>query len=246
MFQEWGFLITEMVMLIILAALLGLVAGWLIWGGSGRAEAADLSACRADGKKKDNRIAALEAELEAARAEAMAAEKAGMLAAEEAAQAADTAAAQAHAEDDTILHELEDERDAARAEALAAEKAAMHAASEAAVAEAVEADQGAHPVHPAQGVRPAALAAPRGGVADDLKEIKGIGPKLETLCNKLGIFHFDQIAAWTEAEIAWVDQNLEGFKGRVSRDGWVQQARLLAAGETTDFAERVKGGKVYE
>ncbi len=82
---------------------------------------------------------------------------------------------------------------------------------------------------PAQdGVRPTTLEAARDGVADDLKRIKGVGPKLEKLLNSLGFYHFDQIATWTEAEIAWVDQNLEGFKGRVSRDNWVEQARALS------------------
>lgn len=78
------------------------------------------------------------------------------------------------------------------------------------------------------GKRPAALSAARDNRADDLKRIKGIGPKLEKLCNSLGFFHFDQIAAWTDEEIAWVDQNLEGFKGRVVRDNWVAQAKDLA------------------
>ncbi len=78
--------------------------------------------------------------------------------------------------------------------------------------------------------RPLRLDAPRDGRADDLKLIKGIGPKLEDLCHALGFYHFDQIAAWTPAEVAWVDDNLEGFKGRVSRDGWVAQAKALAAG----------------
>jgi NADH-quinone oxidoreductase subunit E len=77
--------------------------------------------------------------------------------------------------------------------------------------------------------RPGGLAAPRGGVPDDLTVIKGIGPKLELLCHGLGFFHFDQIAAWTAAEVAWVDDNLEGFKGRVTRDNWVAQAASLAA-----------------
>lgn len=79
--------------------------------------------------------------------------------------------------------------------------------------------------------KPEALSGPRGGKADDLKLVKGIGPKLEILCHKLGFYHFDQIANWTAAEIAWVDENLEGFKGRVTRDEWVAQARDLAAGK---------------
>jgi NADH-quinone oxidoreductase subunit E len=79
------------------------------------------------------------------------------------------------------------------------------------------------------GTRPAALEAARDGGADDLKRIKGVGPKLEQLLHKLGFFHFDQVAAWTDDEVAWVDHNLEGFKGRVSRDEWVKQAKELAA-----------------
>ncbi len=78
------------------------------------------------------------------------------------------------------------------------------------------------------GARPAALEGPRDGKSDDLKRIKGIGPKLEQQCNTLGFYHFDQIAAWDSDEVAWVDANLEGFKGRVSRDTWVEQAQLLA------------------
>ncbi|MBL4917361.1 NADH-quinone oxidoreductase subunit E [Szabonella alba] len=78
--------------------------------------------------------------------------------------------------------------------------------------------------------RPAGLKSARGGKPDDLKLIKGVGPKLEELCNSLGFYHFDQIANWTGAEVAWVDENLEGFKGRVTRDDWVAQARVLAKG----------------
>ncbi|WP_395539732.1 NADH-quinone oxidoreductase subunit E [Neotabrizicola sp. sgz301269] len=93
------------------------------------------------------------------------------------------------------------------------------------------------------GQKPAALAAARGGKADDLKLIWGIGPKLEALCNRLGFYHFDQIAAWTPAEVAWVDENLEGFKGRVSRDRWVAQAKHLAAGGSIAEAERIGRGE---
>lgn len=98
----------------------------------------------------------------------------------------------------------------------------------------------------AEGKRPEALSGPRGGKADDLKQIKGVGPKLETLCNELGFYHFDQIAGWGADEVTWVDQNLKGFKGRVSRDNWVEQARVLAAGGETEFSKRVAKGGVYE
>jgi NADH-quinone oxidoreductase subunit E len=82
-----------------------------------------------------------------------------------------------------------------------------------------------------QGTRPATLSAPRDAKGDDLTRIVGVGPKLAALCNRMGFFHFDQIAAWTADEIAWVDRNLEGFKGRVTRDDWVGQAKKLMVKE---------------
>lgn len=77
--------------------------------------------------------------------------------------------------------------------------------------------------------RPLALPAARGMGADDLTQIKGIGAKLAALCHDLGVYHFDQIAGWGPAEVAWMDANLQGFKGRVSRDDWVAQAKALTA-----------------
>lgn len=80
----------------------------------------------------------------------------------------------------------------------------------------------------AVGEKPKMLDAAREGGPDDLKQIKGVGPKLEKLLHSLGVFHFDQVAAWTAKEVAWVDDNLEGFKGRVTRDEWVAQAKEFA------------------
>ncbi len=94
--------------------------------------------------------------------------------------------------------------------------------------------------------KPEMLDAPRDGKADDLKMIKGIGPKLEGVLNGLGIWHFDQIAAWSADEVAWADQNLVGFKGRVSRDGWVDQAGALAKGLETEFSKRAKKDGIYD
>ncbi|WP_050528652.1 NADH-quinone oxidoreductase subunit NuoE [Pseudorhodobacter aquimaris] len=95
---------------------------------------------------------------------------------------------------------------------------------------------------PVVAVKPEGLTAARDGKADDLKLIKGIGPKLETLCNSLGFYHFDQIANWTAEQVAWVDENLEGFKGRVTRDTWVAQAKILAKGGETEFSRRADKG----
>lgn len=190
MFQGWGFLLGEVWVLIALALLLGLFVGWLIWGRrettvvTDTAEAdrlrADLQAEKARCKACGDKVAALEARLADATAQATTA-------------------------------------------AMAAPAAAVVAdpAPEPVMAPAAE------PESP--GIRPAKLDAPRAGTPDDLKRIKGIGPKLEQLCNRLGFWHFDQIAAWSADEIAWVDANLESFKGRVTRDDWVAQARVLAA-----------------
>ncbi len=267
MFQEWGFLISEMLLLIILAALLGLLVGWIIWGRRSSAAAglsAELEACRKGAKTCEADLTACRGDLKSAKAEL------------------ETCRAEA-AEKDKQIATLEKDVEKAEALAEAAEVAAMEAAGEAvAVAEAVEADHGAHPVHPApepeaaqsteqstaaaseakdagkdydgdgviegenEGTKPTTLAAARDGGPDDLKQIKGVGPKLEQLCNELGFFHFDQVAAWSADEVAWVDANLKGFKGRVSRDNWVEQAKVLAAGGTTAFSKKVKKGGVYD
>jgi NADH-quinone oxidoreductase subunit E len=94
------------------------------------------------------------------------------------------------------------------------------------------------------GEKPKTMTAPRDTGADDLKRIKGVGVKLEALLNSMGFFHFDQIANWSGDEVAWVDQNLEGFKGRVTRDVWVAQATILAEGGETEFSNRAKKGEV--
>ncbi len=86
---------------------------------------------------------------------------------------------------------------------------------------------------------PETLKAARGGAADNLKLISGVGPKLEESLNTLGFYHFDQIANWTPQEVAWVDARLR-FKGRIQRDDWMAQAKILAAGGETEFSARKK------
>ncbi len=93
-----------------------------------------------------------------------------------------------------------------------------------------------------EAVQPEGLEGPRDGKADDLKRISGVGPKIEGLLNARGIFHYDQIAAWSEAEIAWVDNDLK-FKGRIMREDWIGQARILATGGETDFSRRSDAGE---
>ena len=92
---------------------------------------------------------------------------------------------------------------------------------------------------------PVLLLQPRGGKGDDLKQIKGVGPALEKLLNQVGVWHFDQIASWKARDIAHVDGLMTGFKGRITRDEWVKQARILARGGATEFSARVAKGDVY-
>jgi len=89
--------------------------------------------------------------------------------------------------------------------------------------------------------QPQGLAAPVGRGADDLKLIKGVGPDLEALLHRLGYFHFRQIADWSPEEVAWMDENLEGFRGRVTSEGWVEQARQLSEdGETPHAHDKIE------
>ncbi|MAM61939.1 MAG: hypothetical protein CMH11_10660 [Maritimibacter sp.] len=186
----------EMVVLLVLAALLGVIVGWILFGRRRQATAqtgevevlrAELATCRDAGQDQAAEIARLQDKL----AEAGRAGESGT----------ETASATSTMSESTLTDD-----DAAK---------------------------------------PATLDGPRRGKADDLKQIKGIGPKLEKLVNGMGFYHFDQIAAWTDAEVAWVDANIEGFKGRVTRDGWVDQAKVLAGGGATAFSDKVKKGDVY-
>lgn len=79
-----------------------------------------------------------------------------------------------------------------------------------------------------------AAAAP----ADDLRRIKGLGPKLLATLQAMGVTRFEQIAAWTDADLDALDARLGAFAGRPRRDNWVEQARLLAGGDTAGYEAR--------
>ena len=98
------------------------------------------------------------------------------------------------------------------------------------VGEAIEAAVAppAHPVTSAEG--------------DDLTRIKGLGPRLADQLRALGVTRYEQIAAWDDAEIDRVDAQLGRFQGRIRRDDWVSQARLLGAGDQAAY--EAKFGKL--
>jgi len=73
---------------------------------------------------------------------------------------------------------------------------------------------------------------------DDLTRIKGLGPKLRDQLHALGITSFAQIAAWTEADVLAIDAQLGRFQGRIERDNWRGQARLLAGGDTAGYEQQ--------
>ena len=226
------------------------------------ASGASASASAPAAMKEADEPAEQKAAADKAAADAAAAEAAKQKAEAEAAAAAEKAEAEAAAEKAAAEAAAEKAAaDAARqkaeadaaAEKAAAEVKANEAKAEAEAASAGQASDSLGEDYDGDGVRegvnegtrPGGLDGPRGGAADDLKLIKGVGPKLEALLNRLGFWHFDQVASWSADEVAWVDANLEGFKGRVSRDEWVQQARVLASGGETEFSKRVEDGDVY-
>jgi predicted flap endonuclease-1-like 5' DNA nuclease len=93
------------------------------------------------------------------------------------------------------------------------------------------------------GTQPRGYRKARDGKADDLKRIRGIGKVNEGKLNEFGIWHFDQIAAWSKNEIEWVDDYI-AFPGRILREDWVGQAKVLAKGGDTSFSKRVDAGEV--
>jgi len=80
---------------------------------------------------------------------------------------------------------------------------------------------------------PAPAATPSGG--DDLTRIKGVGPKLVALLHDMDVRSFADIAAWSDADIDRVDAQLGRFQGRIRRDNWVEQARLLQTGDKAAY-----------
>jgi len=91
--------------------------------------------------------------------------------------------------------------------------------------------------------KPTLLTEPEGGKGDDLELIWGVGPKLAAMLNRMGVWHFRQIASWTDMNLRWVDQNLGTFKGRAVRDKWIEQSVKLASGwrPENDIGDKPKG-----
>lgn len=84
---------------------------------------------------------------------------------------------------------------------------------------------------------------PTDGEPDDLKKIKGIGPKFEKDLNGKGVYYFRQIAAWKKKDVEVVEKVIDSIPGRIGRDEWVPQAKGLAKGGNTKKAKKKPGPK---
>ncbi len=97
--------------------------------------------------------------------------------------------------------------------------------------------------HVAPGTAPLLLEASEYGPKDNLKRISGVGPVLEGILNRLGVWYFWQIARWSDEEVAYVDRHLQSFKGRILRDKWVEQSRGFAEESDSRPPESVGGAQ---
>ena len=107
-------------------------------------------------------------------------------------------------------------------------KAAVGAGSVAGVAVAATAPAAAKKAAPKKAAKAEAAPAAAAG-ADDLKKLSGVGPALEKKLLAAGVTTFAQIAAWSPEDVAAIDEQLS-FKGRIEREGWIEQAKELAKG----------------
>ncbi len=85
--------------------------------------------------------------------------------------------------------------------------------------------------------RPPSLGAPHDPGADDLTLIKGVTEEVQDLLHAMGYYHFGQVSEWTPEQAAWIDRNVAGHDGEATRDGWVEQARVLAEEGSTPHAQ---------
>ena len=241
-------LFLQIVVFLIIAAALGFAVGWLMRGA--RLQEEHDSSVRGWGA----RLSSVESERDQLR-EQLAAAGEGKAASERAQREAEQRAASGEPELRARATRLERELEEARERG-----AGQQAEIERLEAKVAELQTGAAASVPIAGdAAPAAadhdLAEPAGlpeetpplalpgaqGQADDLKRISGIGPGIERTLHELGVYHFHQIAAFTPANVAWVNRRLR-FKGRIEREDWIGQARALAEDGAAAPGERQQAG----
>jgi predicted flap endonuclease-1-like 5' DNA nuclease len=91
--------------------------------------------------------------------------------------------------------------------------------------------------------KPLILSSPRPSGKDKLIKIKGIDLKVEKDLNNLGIFHFNQIAAWSNKNCDWVEEFLS-LPGTAKKNQWIEQAKILESGKETVYSQKIENGEV--
>ena len=91
--------------------------------------------------------------------------------------------------------------------------------------------------------KPLILSSPRPSGKDKLIKIKGIDLKVEKDLNNLGIFHFNQIAAWSNKNCDWVEEFLS-LPGTAKKNQWIEQAKILESGKETVYSQKIESGEV--
>lgn len=185
--------------------------------------AAALAAAKAETEAAESRATALAAELAAAKQSGADAEAAAV----QRAEAAEAALADCQAEVASLAAAAETPAQPASPvlQALLAEPEPEPYVEQA--AEPEPEPENAAEDDPADEQAPQPMEEPADG-GDDLRRISGVGPKIEGLLHEMGIWRYSQIAAFTPAEVAWVDERLR-FKGRIDREDWIGQAKAFAA-----------------
>ncbi|SNZ06275.1 endonuclease [Cohaesibacter gelatinilyticus] len=238
-------LVWQEILLIALSVLIGMPIGCLLRRWFGGAKSADV---------------VQDQDAMAAKAFQLAQETEAQLAAEDIAPAVETDGATAEAEpaisestpveiqtsEEVVAVADRVEEESAPAETLSEEDLAAEEEKMATALAALPKDASAEDKANLVGNRPSSLLdAPRNGSADDLKQIKGVGKVIEGKLNGLGIYHFDQIANLSRKEINWITTFLS-FKGRIDREDWIGQARILSEGGETEFSKRAQKTKLYD
>lgn len=130
---------------------------------------------------------------------------------------------------------------AAKAAAAPKASASKASASQASAPKLPASKTGAAPKSAAPAAKKAATTKAAAGKASNLRRLIGIGPANERLLNGLGVTTYAQIAAWTAADVKRIEETLN-FDGRIERERWIEQAKLLAAGDEEEFARRFPTG----
>ena len=236
---------------LLLMGLLGLLLGWFLFG-RGKSHEGDLTlegegALRAEADSLRAKVRELEGRV--AEGDGEVSNLKSQLAAAGAGAAVATAAAAGGDDDETYALEWRNRYLAARVKYLEGKLSEAPAPKKAAAKKKAPAKKKPAAKKKAPAAKKASAPkvlytdGPTDGAPDDLKLIKGIGPKFEKDLNKKGIYYFRQIAAWKKKDVELVENIIDSIPGRIERDEWVPQAKGLSGGAAPAKARKKPGPK---